>query len=67
MNETKTTFQGLTHECDDPDCHVPGFVATLGRKDGESSRSSLSGPGDGWRGKCSCGQPLAAPSPSEPR
>lgn len=24
-------FGGLTHRCDDPDCHVAGFVATLKR------------------------------------
>lgn len=22
-------FAGLTHECDDPDCHVYGFIDTL--------------------------------------
>ena len=26
---TASTYNGLTHHCDDPDCHVPGFVRTL--------------------------------------
>lgn len=26
---TETAIHGLTHHCDDQDCHVPGFVATL--------------------------------------
>lgn len=30
-NETDTEFAGLRHQCDDPECHVNGFVATLAR------------------------------------
>lgn len=30
---TATTYRGLMHQCSDPECHVPGFVTTLGRKD----------------------------------
>lgn len=26
---TKVTHMGLTHDCDDPECHVAGFVKTL--------------------------------------
>jgi hypothetical protein len=29
------TYRGLTHECTDPDCHVPAFVTTLAHKDDE--------------------------------
>ncbi len=29
------TYRGLTHVCDDPDCHVPGFVASVQRLDAE--------------------------------
>lgn len=29
MSETEVTYQGLIHQCDDPDCHVVGFVKTL--------------------------------------
>lgn len=28
---TNATLEGLTHTCDDPECHVSGFAATLGR------------------------------------
>jgi len=33
MTEVTLTIHGkplLTHTCDDPDCHVPGFVKTVG-------------------------------------
>lgn len=30
-------FGGLTHSCDDPDCHVHGFVTTLNRMSAEMS------------------------------
>lgn len=26
---TTAVHHGITHSCTDPDCHVPGFVATL--------------------------------------
>lgn len=32
MSETK--YAGLTHTCDDAECHVPGFVKTLRRMAG---------------------------------
>jgi hypothetical protein len=28
---TDVSLDGLIHECDDPDCHVPGFITTLMR------------------------------------
>lgn len=32
MAATEVTYQGLTHLCSNPDCHVPGFVNTLYRE-----------------------------------
>lgn len=29
----ESTYHGLTHSCDDPKCHVHGFVATLQMND----------------------------------
>lgn len=30
---TEVTYQGVTHTCGDPHCHVTGFVDTLGGPD----------------------------------
>ena len=30
--KVSATVDGLTHECHNPDCHVPGFAATLHRR-----------------------------------
>lgn len=29
MSETVVSYRGLTHRCDDPNCHVVAFVRTL--------------------------------------
>lgn len=34
---TTATYQGLTHECDDPACHVPAYVETLTLRDTETA------------------------------
>ena len=31
----EVTYCGLTHTCDEPECHLPGFVATLRRMEQE--------------------------------
>lgn len=33
-------FNGLTHQCNDPECHVAGFVKTLRIKAGEAEQPS---------------------------
>jgi len=32
-SQTEVTYHGFTHTCDDPDCHVKWFVASLEKKD----------------------------------
>lgn len=27
--QIEVTFAGLTHQCQDPDCHVPAFIDSL--------------------------------------
>ena len=36
-----TEYRGLTHECEDADCHVGGFVTTLKTLDNELAKRGL--------------------------
>lgn len=38
---TEVTYEGLTHTCDDPECHVPGFVLTLRYNAGEATECGV--------------------------
>jgi len=30
---TSATYHGITHECTNPDCHVPNFIVTVAEQE----------------------------------